>query len=57
MMVELRAVLKVLDEFQIRFQIVYIHSELNPADAPSRRCSADLWSLSSRIQKQLLSAS
>jgi hypothetical protein len=54
MMVELRAVLKVLDEFQIRFQIVYIRSELNPADAPSRLCSADLWSLSPRIQKQLL---
>jgi len=54
MMVELHAVLKVLDEFQIRFQIVYILSELNPADAPSRLCSADLWSLSPRIQKQLL---
>jgi len=54
MMVELRAVLKVLDEFQIRFQIAYIRSELNPADAPSRLCSADLWSLSPRIQKQLL---
>jgi len=38
MMVELRAVLKVLDEFQIRFQIVYIRSELNPADVPSCLC-------------------
>ena len=54
MMVQLRAVLKVLDEFQIRFQIVYIRTELNPIDALSRLCSADLWSLSPRIQKQLL---
>jgi len=54
MMVQLRAVLKVLDEFQIRFQIVYIRIKLNPADAPSRLCSANLWSLSPRIQKQLL---
>jgi len=54
MMVELRAVLKVLDKFQIRFQFVYIRSELKPVDAPSRLCSAYLWSLSPRIQKQLL---
>jgi len=51
MMGELRAMLKVLDEFQIFFQIVYIRSELNPADAPSRLYSADLWSLSPYIQK------
>jgi len=49
MMVEIRAVLKVLDEIQIRFQIVYIRSELNTTDTLSRICSADLWSLSSRI--------
>jgi len=54
MMVDLRAVFKVLDEFQIRFQIIYIYSELNPVDALSRLCSADLWSLSPRIQKQFL---
>ena len=46
--------LKVLDKFQIRFQFVYIRSELKPVDAPSRLCSAYLWSLSPRIQKQLL---
>ena len=54
MMVELREVLSILDQFQIRFEIVYIRSHLNPADAPSRLCSADLWSLSPKMQRQLL---
>ena len=54
MMVELREVLGILDEFKIRFEIVYIPSHLNPADAPSNLCSADLWSFSPKIQRQLL---
>jgi hypothetical protein len=36
MMVELREVWRILDDFKIRFVIEYIRSELNPADAPSR---------------------
>jgi len=54
MMAELREVLSILDQFKIRFEIVYIRSHLNPADAPSRLCSADLWSLPPRMHRHLL---
>ena len=54
MMVELREIWALLDLHQIRFTIEYIRSELNPADAPSRLSSPDLWSLCPRMQRQLL---
>ena len=54
MMVELREIWALLDSNQIRFTIEYIRSELNPADAPSRLCSPDLWSLCPRMRCQLL---
>lgn len=54
MMVELREIWALLDAHQIRFTIEYIRSELNPADAPSRLGSPDLWSLVPRLQQQLV---
>ena len=54
MMVELREVWKILDDFKICFVIEYIRSELNPADAPSRLRSRDLWSLRPHLQDQLM---
>jgi hypothetical protein len=56
MMVELREVWEILDRFKIRFEIVYVRSALNPADAPSRLRGRDMWSLTQPLQARLLQA-
>jgi hypothetical protein len=54
MMVELREILAILDLYNIRFQVVYVRSADNLADAPSRLRGLDMWSLRPSLQRQVL---
>ncbi len=43
-MTEIKGLVPCLHEHKIHLEVVYIHSEANLADAPSRQRGLDMWS-------------
>ena len=53
-MAEIKDLVPCLQENKIRLDVVYIRSEANLADAPSRQRGLDMWSLQSPTEQELL---
>jgi hypothetical protein len=54
LMNELRLLMTLLEQLDIRLVSRYIHSELNPADFFSRLTDRDAWTLSSSVQRMIM---
>ena len=54
LMAEIKELVPWLHENKIRLDVVYIRSEANLTDAPSRQCGLDMWSLHQPTQQELL---
>ena len=54
LMTEIKDLVPCLHENKIRLDVVYIRSEANLADAPSRQRGLDMWSLQQSTQQELL---
>ena len=53
-MTEIKGLVPWLHEHKIHLEVVYIRSEANLADAPSRQRGLDMWSLQQPTQQELL---
>ena len=54
LMSDLRLLMTLLEQLDIRLLPRYIHSELNPADVFSRLTDRDAWMLSPSVQRMLM---